>query len=466
MNYKLLFGAAALLALFACKPDAVPENKDKNGGDEGQQTTVTLTEPVLTVSPASVELVATSEEVAATLTWTSAGENATYTVERTIGGVASSVAVEGLTYSFTHKQLAELGEAPYEMSLKIKASASGMSDVWSNSATLTVTGSSVVLPEHLYIYFWAWDNATNAQEMTKVSDGVFSWTGDCNQWEFKFLTAKADPDDYWTGYFRDPNAADYWTMIESTRDNQCMFKLDDVGLPGGNYTITANLNTLKVTVEKNEVLPEHLYLYFWEWKDVVAGSQEMTNLGDGKFTWTGLAPRWEFKFLTAKEKGDDYWTGYFRDPDAEDYWTIRESSAEVMFKLGDKGIRDGVVTISVDLKTKKVSVIPHIWLIGSAFSWGWTRNDAEEMTYTGDASFTWTGNLFAGIFKFLVLVPKALGLDDCNWYGYWRDASAAEYWTATENGEGDVQFEVSEAGKYTITISEATHVVTLTPVTE
>ena len=454
MNYKLLFGAAALLALFACKPDAVPENKDKNGGDEGQQTTVTLTEPVLTVTPASVELVATSEEVAATLTWTSAGENATYTVERTIGGVASSVAVEGLTYSFTHKQLAELGEAPYEMSLKIKASASGMSDVWSNSATLTVTGSSVVLPEHLYLDFWAWGDATNAKEMTKVSDGVFTWTGDCVQWEFKFITSNADPDDYWTGYFRDPNAADYWTMIESTRDNQCMFKLDDVGLPGGNYTITANLNTLKVTVEKNEVLPEHLYIYFWEWVNVVAGAQEMTNLGEGKFTWSGRAPRWEFKFLTAKAVGDDYWTGYFRDPDAEDYWTLKESNEEVMFKLGERGFRDGYYTINVDLKTLKVTVIPHIWLIGSAFSWGWSLADAQEMTYTGDGAFTWSGHMYAEIFKFLVVPDE--------WWGYWRDASAAEYWTATENGDGDVQFQVPAEGDYNLGFNMLTKLVTLT----
>ena len=452
MNYKLLFSAAALLALFACKPDAVPDDKDKKP-DDGQQTVVTLTEPVLTVSTASVELVASSEEVAATLSWTSAGDNVTYTLERTIGGVVSSVAVEGLSYSFTHKELAELGNAPYEMSLKIKASASGMSDVWSNSATLTVTGSSAVLPEHLYIYFWAWNDATNAQEMTKVSDGVFTWTGDCVQWEFKFLTAKEVSDDYWTGYFRDPNATDYWTMIESTYDNQCMFKLDDVGLPGGNYTITANINTLKVTVEKNEILPEHLYIYFWEWNDVVAGSQEMTNLGEGKFTWSGRAPRWEFKFLTAKAVGDDYWTGYFRDPDAEDYWTLKESNEQVMFKLGERGFRDGYYTINVDLNTLKVTVIPHIWLIGSAFSWGWTLADAQEMTYTGDGAFTWSGHMYAEIFKFLVVPDE--------WWGYWRDATADNYWTATENGDGDVQFQVPSEGDYTLNFNVLTKVVVL-----
>ena len=107
----------------------------------------------------------------------------------------------------------------------------------------------------------------------------------------------------------------------------------------------------------------------------------------------------------------------------------------------------------VDLNTLKVTVIPHIWLIGSAFSWGWTLADAQEMTYTGDGAFTWSGNMFAGIFKFLVVPDE--------WWGYWRDASAAEYWTATENGEGDVQFEVAAAGEYTLGFNVLTKVVSL-----
>ena len=459
MIKKFFWGLTALMVLFACKPEAQPDNNGDNGKEkekEPETETVTLTAPVLTVSAASIEVDPESEEAAIALSWTSAGEGATYMLEYSIGAQDVSKAVDGLSYTFTHKMLAEEATPPYQMNLKIKASATGASDVYSNAATVSVTAApqKPALPEHLYIYFWAWDNATNAKEMTKVSDGVFTWTGDCVQWEFKFLTSNADPDDYWTGYFRDPNATEYWTMIESTHDNQCMFMLNDVGLPGGNYTITADLNTLKVTVEKNQLLPEHLYIYFWEWNNVVEGAQEMTNLGEGKFTWSGRAPRWEFKFLTAKEKGDDYWTGYFRDPDAEDYWTIRESNQEVMFKLGEKGFRDGYYTINVDLNTLKVTVIPHIWLIGSAFSWGWTLADAQEMTYTGDGAFTWSGHMYSGIFKFLVVPDE--------WWGYWRDANAAEYWTATENGDGDVQFDVATEGNYNLAFNVLTKIVSLT----
>ena len=125
------------------------------------------------------------------------------------------------------------------------------------------------------------------------------------------------------------------------------------------------------------------------------------------------------------------------------------------FKLGEKGFRDGYYTINVDLNTLKVTIIPHIWLIGSAFSWGWTLGDAQEMTYTGDGAFTWSGHMYAEIFKFLV-VP-----DD--WWGYWRDASAADYWTATEDGTGDVQFQVPAEGDYNIAFNVLTKLVSLTP---
>ncbi len=318
------------------------------------------------------------------------------------------------------------------------------------------------LPEKLYIYFWAWGDATNAQEMEKTADGVFSWTGDCSPWEFKFLTSNATSDDYWTGYFRDDSASDYWTLREGGAE--CMFKLNDKGMSAGNYTITANLNTLKVTVVENVTsTSDNLYIYFWEWETATNASQ-MTALGNGKFTWSGICPRYNMKFTTSNASSDDYWTGYFRNPDAEDYWTLKEGSNQCMFDLNGVG-RDGWWTINVDLNTMKVEVIPHVWLIGSAFSWGWDRSTAEEMTYLGDHQFTWTGtitNSEDGLFKFLVR-------QDGDWYGYWRNSTETNYWVAGETGEGDVQFEISEAGiasgtEVTITLNTSTGAVVIASV--
>ncbi len=326
------------------------------------------------------------------------------------------------------------------------------------------------IPDRLFIYFWYWEQgvgAPNARAMTKVSDGVFTWSGDCNG-AFKFLTNNGASSDYDTGYSRDASASDYWTMIASASSSD-VFNLGDKGMARGWYTVTANLNTMTVSVEKT--IPDRLYVYAFEWDPYYLNASPMTSLGDGKFTWSGLLPRWEFKFGTEKVFGDDYWTGYFRDPDATDYWTLKESQDQQMFQLNDVGYRDGWVTLNVDLNTLKVEAIPHIWLIGSAFSWGWDRDAAEEMTLLDDGNFSWTGWIWAkdpydsdSMFKFLVV-------KEGDWYGYWRNSTDDNYWVAGENwewnGAQDQQFQIAHdnlpSGDYTIHLNIQTKVVTVTP---
>ena len=575
MKYKLVLVSLVLLAAFGCKKpvEAEPGNQDPSSQtqdpskEEPGPAIVPLKAPVLSIDVTNVVLEAGSEEQALKLTWTSAGDDAVYKIEA--GTATPSVfAASGLERILTHKELASLGDgAPFTVPFKVKASAEGQSDVWSNSVTVTV----IVLPERLYIYFWDWVDATNAQEMQQIEKGVFSWTGDCSPWEFKFTTSNTDSQDYWTGYFRDDTATDYWTLAPASSGTEATFKLDDVGESAGNYTITANLNTMKVSYVKNSAAyPEHLYIYFWAWEDPAKAKEmenkgngiyvwtgycnpwefkfmttlgeywtgyfrdesasdywtireggtecmfklsdtglpagnytitvdlskmkvtveesgsslpenlyiyfwewdngggatnaiKMTALGDGKFTWSGICPRWNMKFTTSNATPDDYWTGYFRDPDASDYWTLKAGTAQQMFDLDVLG-RDGFWTINVDLNKMKVEPIPHLWLIGSAFSWGWDRNLAEEMTYLGNRQFTWTGTITNGtdgIFKFLVR-------KDGDWYGYWRNSTTENYWIAGENWNDDAQFSVTEAGiatgtTVTITFNTATGVVAITP---
>ena len=571
MKYKIVLVPLVMLAMFGCQGGAVEPEKQGPSEETSQDPSkepgpavVELTAPVLTIDATSVAIDAGSDGQALKLSWTSAGEGAEYKVEA--GTAMPSVfAASGLEKILTHKDLASLGDTPFTVTFKIKASAEGKSDVWSNAVKVTV----ISLPEKLYIYFWDWKDATNAREMEQIEKGVFAWTGDCSPWEFKFLTSNANSQDYWTGYFRDDTASDYWTMTpaesgsEATfklndvgesagnytitanlntlkvsyvknstaypehlyiyfwawedpakaqemenkgngvyvwtgycnpwefkfmttlgeywtgyfRDDsaadywtlreggeQCVFKLEDKGLPGGNYTITVDLKTMKVSVaESSSELPENLYVYFWEW-EVATNASKMTALGNGKFTWSGICPRWNMKFTTSNATSDDYWTGYFRDPDAEDYWTLKEGSNQCMFDLNGVG-RDGWWTINVDLNTMKVEPIPHIWLIGSAFSWGWDRSIAEEMTYLGDHQFTWTGTITNGedgLFKFLVR-------QDGDWYGYWRNSTTENYWIAGEDYNDDAQFAVTEAGistgtEVTITLNTSTGVVAITSV--
>lgn len=466
--------ALAVFALAGCKKDAPAEIPGDEGGDD-KPVVVQLVAPVLTADVTSVTLDPESDGQAIKLTWTSAGEGATYKVE---AGTATPAVypVSSLEKVLTHKDLANLGDAPFTVVFKVKASATGKNDVWSNSVSVSVEAGETppepptpTYPSRLYIYFWAWENATNAQEMTKVSEGVFSWTGDCSPWEFKFLTANSVSDDYGTGYSRDETADDYWTMKPTVSGSDATFQLAHDGETAGNFTITADLTTMKVSYVRNATpLPEHLFVYAWAWT-TATNAKEMTALGDGKFTWSGVLPCYNVKFTTSNSKADDYWTGYFRDPDAEDYWTLKETSTETMFHPADCGFRDGYVTLNVDLNTLKAELIPHVWIIGSGVDAGWDLSKAEEMTWLGNGIFTWTGQMYAKeetgsdkIFKFLVV--------NDSWYGYWRNSTDTDYWVAGTNDQNDQQFSISHDnlpdGIYTVTLNIFTGAVSVaTPTT-
>lgn len=428
-----------------------------------------LAVPVLAANKLEVIANPNNKEEAVSISWTSAaasGLTPSYVVEmgssNSFDNVVSLPVEEGYMYvTLTGEYLAayaeqyKLGEE-FTSYIRVTASAKGAASVTSNIVSFDVS-IDYEIPDELYIYFWEWIDPANAEKMEYQGDGIFTWTGNCGAWQFKFITTK---ENYWTGYFRDPNAAEYWTMKDGTKD-ECMFQLNDLGMAPGLYKVTVNCKTLKVNLEaQQEPLPEHLFLDFWAWGDATQ-AKEMTALGDGKFTWNGVIPRWEFKFTTSNATGDDYWTGYFRDPDATEYWTLKKTTTQVMFQLNDAVLLDGEYTINVDLNTLKVEMIPHIYPIG-AFSWGWERGDAEEMTYVGDGLFRWTGALSTGVFKFL-------SQRDGDWMGYQRQDSAENYWTAVRccDQEGDVMFDIESqsltAGNYTIEFNPFTKNVVVTP---
>lgn len=409
-----------------------------------------LVAPILAADKVQVVANPNSKEEAVSISWTSAaadGLTPSYKFEVAVndaftGAVTLPVSGDYMYVSLTGAEIAafaaqaQLGEE-FTVYARVIASAEGAADVTSNVISVKVK-IDYQIPEKLYIYFWAWEDPANAQEMENLGDGVFSWTGDCNQWHFKFITA---PGEYWTGYFRDETADDYWTMKDGTKD-ETMFQLNDKGLPAGKYKITANCKTLKVTVEAQaEPLPEHLFIDFWAWGDGTT-AKEMTAQGDGKFTWTGNIPKWEFKFTTSNATPDDYWTGYFRDPDAANYWTLKKASKQVMFQLNDKALVEGDWTINVDLNTLLVEMIPHIYPVG-AFPWGWDKANAEEMTYEGDGWLSWKGAIGLGDFKFLSDKSES-------WPSYNRKNGAENYWTAVrgcdQSDPNDLQFNLADQG--------------------
>ncbi len=406
-----------------------------------------LTAPVLSSDRAEVLIDPKSPDTAVTLSWTDAAHGnlkASYKLyislsEDMTGATPVEVPEDYLYMDIAHYTLGVLAatmgvEGDVTAYGYVEASAEGVEPVSSNVISVKLS-QAPALPEQLYIYFWAWNDPVNAQPMEKVSDGVFTWTGDMDIWQFLFLDTLGE---YWSGYMRDGSASEYWTLTP-TCDPECLFMLNDQQMPKGNYTVTVDLNTLKVTAVKNETpLPEKLFIDTWEWGDVTQ-AKEMTALGDGKFTWTGELPLWNFKFTTSNASPDDYWTGYFRDPAASDYWTLKETSDQVMFSVGELNWQEGCYTINVDLNTLKVEMIPHIWMIG-AVDWGWERDNAEEMEYLGDGQFEWTGHLTTGNFKFLASKVNEF------WVGYMRNESATEYWKAKIEYSDDSQFDVAHDG--------------------
>lgn len=406
-----------------------------------------LTAPVLSSDRAEVLIDPKSSETAISLSWTDAAHGnlkASYKLyislaEDMTGAIPVEVPEDYLYMDIAHYTLgvltATMGvEGEVTAYGYVEASAEGVESVSSNVISVKLS-QAAPLPEQLYIYFWAWNGPENAQPMEKVSDGVFTWTGDMDIWQFLFLNTLGE---YWSGYMRDGSASEYWTLTP-TCDPECLFMLNDQQMPKGNYTVTVDLNTLKVTAVKNETpLPEKLFVDTWDWGDGTQ-AKEMTALGDGKFTWTGELPLWNFKFTTSNASPDDYWTGYFRDPAASDYWTLKETSDQVMFSVGELNWQEGCYTINVDLNTLKVEMIPHIWMIG-AVDWGWDRDNAEEMTYLGEGQFEWTGHLNTGNFKFLASKVNEY------WVGYMRNESASEYWKAKIEFSDDSQFDVAHDG--------------------
>ena len=345
---------------------------------------------------------------------------------------------------------------------------------------LKIDMSGVQLNKNLYIYFWEWQGEQNAQEMTVVEDGVYEWSGACPKGYFKFIESKSN---YWTGYFRDDTAEDYWTLEpgdtyeDQGANNEGMFNLDHFfDRPDAEFRIIVNTNDLSV-----KVAPKHMYLDFWAWGNAM-DAKEMTETGFGEFTWTGYIPIWDFKFNIARSEEDDYWTGYFRDETSEDYWSLKcvRRDGQVMFKANDHGWRDGVYTITVNTQTMKVKMHLHVWPIGAFEDWGWDRSKAREMTWVENGVLSWTGQVWTDCtFKFLVAneycdpndwASSGYGDTYIQWYGYIRDvnAPAEEYNTIVWDDVNDNQFKLQDMGfndhgRYTITLNMNTKKISVEP---
>ena len=228
---------------------------------------------------------------------------------------------------------------------------------------------------------------------------------------------------------------------------------------------TVYSNVVEFKAQKDNSAYEKIYpigAMSWGWDPTQA---EMMKTDDGiVYTWTGmLVANNGFKFLC---QNDGTWEpSYNRDANAENYWTLYKRTENTQPDTCFEVEKGGQYTITLNIQELTISVVPSSEGFGKlypmgAMPWGWTLEEAEEMTTNDGITYTWTGHLLAdNDFKFLC--------QNTAWEpSYNRDANAENYWTAyyrTENWEPDTQWKVETSGVYTLTINVETLEVTATP---
>lgn len=360
--------------------------------------------------------------------------------------------------------------------LKDKGLSAGVYRINLNTNTNAVTCTA--LP--MYLYITNGNDAPVREPLTNNGDGTYSWTGWMYRYKsFRVVTSATEKAN---GYMRNTGDSNYFSLAEYAADTT-NFSLIANNMADGKYCVTVNpqprgfaSSSATAMTVRCDLIVDNLYLDCWAWGTALY-AQAMTGDGNGNFTWNGFLPCDKFKFIARRDNVDDYWSGFFRDPDATDYLTMLPAATQVMFDVGALGTgwRGMAYTVKAHVNTQKVELIPHVWLIG-AFSWGWDRAQAQEMSYIGNGILQWTGTVYANAtFKFLIAdnysdgeaPASGYGSTYIRWYGFVRNTSSADYWTAVINDAADDQFDIAnlgyETGTYTIRLDLNTMRVSVTP---
>lgn len=349
-------------------------------------------------------------------------------------------------------------------------------------ALLAVSSASAIVTEQLYVVGNAcssgWDPG-RALEMTKTSDGVFTWTGVLSSTpsdaRFKFLVARS-----WdtsvtcqiatSGHkvITSGMEEDLYVRTNSGADNA--FQVSETA----EYTVTVDLNTMKMLCTKAGVVntdtPDLTQLYLVGDATTSGWSSEnaltMVKVADGVFEWAGnLTTAGEFKFLNAKGS----WNRTINPLDANtdfvvgteynlSYRQLEASPNDFKFKVTTAGL----YYIQVDLNTMKVTItnatpdLSQLYIVGSATTAAWESANALEMTKQQDGVFLWTGDLTAdGEFKFLNEKgswSKTINPVDADIY-FEENTEYSLNYRPMEADPNDYKFKVTATGKYDVAVN-------------
>lgn len=318
---------------------------------------------------------------------------------------------------------------------------------------------------------WSADNAT---EMTRKSNGIFTWTGKLTVGEFKFITTLGA---FLPSYYKGADGKLTLRISDDQPDESFVIEEDH------NYVVDVNLFTGVLTLTGTEALaPSFDQLYFvgnandWGFDPMKRDVLDPFLFRFSKFVEVGKGG--EFKFGTAQGSWENMYkaknanaaytdteTVFVKGFDPDNKWVLKDSECGKAYK------------ICMDIRTGKERMMmseftPYamIYMVGDASPSGWSIDDAAPLQATDNPYiFTWTGTLNVGELK-LSCDKKS------DWNGAWfmpaeadkqpsgevepmlfidkaSDAFKAQYLDVMVDGI-DQKWKIKTAGSYKITLNQ------------
>lgn len=492
---KLSYFAYALLGLFVATSC---DDNDYMALDKGN------TELTLSVSAPEISLTEANHSVTAIeLKWTSGtnygtGNRISYTLQLAESGTdffnATTVRTDIVQeYSWTPsvedlnnlliKDMSVEAGSQATIDARIIANVAGHDGEQVATTTFTVTTYKEVTPT-LYLIGDATPNgwsADNATEMSRVDNGVFTWTGNLTPGSFKFITELGS---FLPSYNNDSNGNLIYRTSDEQPDNQ--FSISEAHC----YRVDVNLLTLTIEYRQVEgVTPAYDQLYFvgnendWGFWPMSQDPLDPFLFRIGLFFNKGG----EFKFGTT----DGSWENMYKATEANAPYTSTAMEFVKGFDPDNKWfLTDAEINrsykICIDIRTgvermlmQEFTPYTEMYLVGDATPNGWDLVNATPMNVdmTNPNIFTWTGHLNAGEIKF-----SADKKDD--WNGAWfladtdgktptgtvekvvfidkSSTACADQYKDIVVGGVDMKWKITEAGNYTITLNQLLEEVTFT----
>lgn len=325
-------------------------------------------------------------------------------------------------------------------------------------------------------------SADAAAPMKRKDNGIFSWTGNLNAGEFKFITTLGQ-------FLPSYNNNGEGGLVYRTDDAEPDVKFNVT--EAGYYRVDVNLLDLTCTmtpVEGSGPKYEHLYFVggitgwsFWE-MTVDPLDPFLFRIGvffdaESEFKFGTANGSWENMFKATQpnapytDQSTDFVTGF--DPDNK--WLMTAAEANKAYKFCFD-IRDGAERMICTL----FEPYEHMYIVGDATPKGWDIGNATPMTVDPNNPniFTWTGHLNTGELKFTADKKS-------DWMGAWflateenmpltpgvkqsvlfidkSSQACKDQYLETAVGDVDRKWKVTEAGTYTITLNQLTQEVTFT----